>query len=105
MKHRPALLVAILIYVALDVSTPEIPGAFVFDTADAVESTQIRARAAIETAELSAPVRDRFVLARPLLEFKDRLTPAATVERGWHAVLIWRSRALLDPAPPSEDPH
>ena len=35
---RPALLVAVLIYVALDLSLAGMPGAFVFDPAESVES-------------------------------------------------------------------
>ena len=106
MKHRPALLLAILVYVTLDLSLPAMPGAFVFDSSDSVESIRIRARAAIEIAVLPASARDAFVLSRPPLDFKDRLTPAESIQRGRRPVLSWRSRALLhDPAPPSDDPH
>jgi hypothetical protein len=105
-KHRPALLLAILVYVTLDLSLPAMPGAFVFDSSDSVESIRIRARAAIEIAVLPASARDAFVLSRPPLDVKDRLTPAESIQRGRRAVLSWRSRALLhDPAPPSDDPH
>lgn len=105
MKHRPALLLAILVYVTLDLSLPAMPGAFVFDSSDSVESIRIRARAAIEIAVLPASARDAFVLSRPPLDVKDRLTPAESIQRGRRPVLSWRSRALLDPAPPSDDPH
>jgi hypothetical protein len=105
-KHRPALLLAILVYVTLDLSLPAMPGAFVFDSSDSVESIRIRARAAIEIAVLPASARDAFVLSRPPLDVKDRLTPAESIQRGRRPVLSWRSRALLhDPAPPSDDPH
>ncbi len=104
-KHRPALLLVILLYVTLDLSLPAMPGAFVFDSADSVESTQIRARAAVEIVVLPAPVRDAFVLPRPPLDVKNRLTPTGTAPRERGPVLSWRSRALHDPAPPSEDPH
>lgn len=105
MKHRPALLLAILVYVTLDLSLPAMPGAFVFDSSDSVESIRIRARAAIEIAVLPVPARDAFVLSRPPLDVKDRLTPAESIQRGRRPVLSWRSRALHDPAPPSDDPH
>ncbi len=104
-KPRPALLVAILLYVTLDLSLPAMPGAFVFDSSDSVESTQIRARAAVEIVALPAPVRDAFALSRPPLDVKDRRTPAESVQRGRRPALSWRSWALHDPAPPSEDPH
>jgi hypothetical protein len=37
-KCRRELLLAILVYVALDLSLPAMPGAFVFEAADSVES-------------------------------------------------------------------
>jgi hypothetical protein len=104
-KHPPALLLAVLLYVTLDLSLPAMPGAFVFDSADSVESTRSRARGGVDIVVLPAPLRDPFVLLRPLLAVKDRLTPADSVPQGRHPVPIRRSRALLDPGPPSEDPH
>lgn len=104
-KPRPALLLAILLYVTLDLSLPAMPGAFVFDSSDSVESVHIRARAALEIAVLPASARDAFVLSRPPLDVKDRLTPAESIQRGRRPVLSWRARALHDPAPPSDDPH
>lgn len=104
-KHPPAFLLAILLYVTLDLSLPGMPGAFVFDSSDSVESTRIRARAAVEIIVLPAPLPDAFFPLRPALEAEDRLAPAKSVERGRRPVPIWRARAPLDPAPPSEDPH
>jgi len=57
-KHRPALLLAILIYLTLDLSLPTMPGVFVFEAADSVESTQIRTRAAAETVAPPALTHD-----------------------------------------------
>jgi hypothetical protein len=104
-RPRPALLLAILLYVMLDLSLPAMPGAFVFDSSDSVESIRIRARVAVEIAVLPASARDAVVLSRPPLDVKDRLTPAESIQRGRRPVLSWRSRALHDAAPPSEDPH
>jgi len=104
-KQRPALLVAILLYVTLDLSIAAMPGAFVFDSSESVECTQSRVRAAVETGALPAPAPDASVLARPRLDVKDRLTRDDSVERTGPRVPSWRSRALHDPAPPSEDPH
>jgi hypothetical protein len=103
--HRRALVVAILLYVTLDLSSPAMPGAFVFDTMDSVESAHTRARAASERVMLAPPVRDPFVLARPLLDLRDQPRPAESVEREWRPVLPRHARARLDSAPPAEDPH
>jgi len=101
---RPLFLVAVLVYVTFDLSLPAMPGAFVFEAAESVESTQGRARAAAEAVVLSAAARDAFVPSRPL-EVKDRLISTESVERRGDAVMGWRVRARHDPAPPSEDPH
>ena len=102
---RPMLLLAVLVYVTLDLSLPAMPGAFVFEAAESVESTQSRARAAAEAVVLPAPARDAFMPSRPPLEVKDRLTSTEVVERRGDAVMGWRLRAPHDSAPPSEDPH
>jgi hypothetical protein len=104
-KLRPALLLAILLYVALDLSLPAMPGAFVFDATDSVESTQTRPRLSVETVLLPAPVKDALVPAPPPRDDRRRLASAARAERERRPVPIRRSRPLHDPAPPSEDPH
>ena len=104
-KHRPALLLAVLLYVTLDLSLPTMPGAFVFDPAESVESTHARARAVAEIVVLPAPAPDTFALWQPPVDVRARLTPIVAMERARRPVLSWRARALLDPAPPSEDPH
>jgi hypothetical protein len=104
--HRQLLVLAVLIYVTLDLSLPAMPGAFVFEPADSAESTQVRARGTTETVALPAQARDPgFVLFRPLLEVKERLAPASSAERHGRPVVSWRSQAPYDSAPPSEDPH
>lgn len=102
--HRPMLLLAVLVYVALDLSMPAMPGAFTFDAAESVESTQGRARAAGEAVVLPAPARDSFAPSR-LLEHQDRLTRPEPIERRRDTAMDWRVRAPHDPSPPSEDPH
>ena len=97
---------AILAYVTLDLSLPEMPGAFVFEPADSAESTQIRARAAAEMVALSAQARDRgSVLSQPPLEPKALFAPTRSAERHVQPVVSWRPRAPYDSAPPSVDPH
>ena len=105
MRHRPALLLAILVYVTLDLSLPAMPGAFVFDSSDSIESTRTRLRAVGDAGVVPAPLPDGVVSARPRMDARERLTPAESTPRGARPVVIWRSRALSDPAPPSEDPH
>lgn len=104
-KQRRGLLLAILVYVTLDLSLAAMPGAFVFEPAESVETTRIRARTAAEAVVLPAPPRDAFVLSKLPPVVKDWLAPTSSVERRGPPVLSWRSRAPHDPAPPSEDPH
>jgi len=103
--HRPTLLLAVLVYVTLDLSLPAMPGAFVFEAAESVESTRSRARSAAEAVVLPAAARAAFVRSRPQLEVKDRLTSTESVARRRDPVMGWRAHAPHDPAPPSEDPH
>jgi hypothetical protein len=105
MRHRRSLVLAILIYVTLDLSLPEMPGAFVFEPADS-ESTQVRARAAAETVGLPALAPDPGpLLFQPPREGDKRLAHVNSPERRARPVVSWQSRAQYDPAPPSEDPH
>ena len=106
MRHRRSLVLAILIYLTLDLSLPAMPGAFVFEPADSAESTQVRARAAAEIVALPAQARDPgLVLFQPPLEGNQRLAHGSSAERRARPVVSWPSRAPYDPAPPSEDPH
>ena len=106
MTHRRLLVLAVLIYVTLDMSLPAMPGAFVFAPADSAEGTEVRARAAAETVALPAQARDAgFVLFQPPLEVEERLASVSSAERHGQPVVSWRSQAQYDPAPPSEDPH
>ena len=101
-----AVFFAILVYVTLDLSLPAMPGAFVFEPADSVESTQVRARTATETLVLSAQARDPgWALFQPPLERKERLAPSCSVELHRSPVLSWRSLARYDSPPPPKDPH
>ena len=106
MAHPRRLVLAVLIYVTLDLSLPGMPGAFVFEPESSAESTQVRARAAAETVALPALAADpRFALSCPPDE--ERPAPRVTTAKlpTWHAV-SWQSRAQDDPAPSlSEDPH
>ena len=106
LSHRRLLVLAVLIYVTLDLSLPSMPGAFVFAPADSAESTRVRARVAAETVALPAQARNPgFALFQPPLEVRERLAPSNSAERRWRPVVSWRSQATDDLAPTSEDPH
>jgi hypothetical protein len=101
---RSAFLVAVLMYVALDLSLPTMPGAFVFDPDDSVESLQqVRARAGAEAETLPASADTAFGLAPVPRGAADRLAP--TRPGPTRPRLSRRSAALDDPPPSSEDPH
>jgi hypothetical protein len=105
-KYHRVFVLAILIYLTLDLSLAAMPGAFVFAPADSAEGTEVRARGATETVVLPGQSRDPgFVLFQPPLEVEERLAPVSPVERRGQPVVSWQSRAQYDPAPPSEDPH
>jgi hypothetical protein len=105
MKYRPALLVAVLLYVTLDLSLPAMPGAFVFDPADSIESIQAgRGRAATEVVMPHVPSGDA-VLPSRRPEINDRRTPTPPVERRGRPFVSYLSRASSDPPSSSEDSH
>jgi hypothetical protein len=106
MSGRRGLLLVILMYVTLDLSLPMVPGAFVFDPADSIESVQnARGRPAARVAIRAAPVGDSFKLSPPFVNHKPRITPMAAVALPVHPVASYRARATVDPAPRPEDPH
>jgi hypothetical protein len=105
MKCRGELLVAILIYVTLDLALPAMPGAFVFEPADSVESIG-GGRPAVRGVVLPAPVGGSIPVA-PLLvaEARHHLPgrgEAAPLDR---PSVHHLARGRCEPAPPSEDPH
>jgi len=90
---RRVLILALLVYVTLDLSIPAMPGAFGFDPDDSVESVyQTRARAA---AEAAIPPASGAAGRRPA-----PVGPARERSRSSR-----RSSASDEPPPPSEDPH
>jgi hypothetical protein len=107
-RHRWQLVLAILVYVTLDLSLAEMPGAFVFEPGDSVESVQgsgSRARAAADVVVLPAEAGSRPVLSRLPADYARRLARADRIELRWHPVRSRPSSAHVDPAPQSEDPH
>lgn len=100
------MLLAILLYVTLDLSVPTIPGAFVFESADSVEINSARSgQGKVDISLLPALARDSFGVSQAPLNLRDRLAANSNVALLGHPILNRLPRAALDPAPPSEDPH
>jgi hypothetical protein len=107
MKHRRGLLLVILIYVALDLSSCEMPGAFVFDAASSVESIHdARARTTATIIVLPTPARESFVLSQQARgEITHRLPQGSEVADSRLPVVNRLPRATCASPPSSEDPH
>jgi hypothetical protein len=107
---RRGVLLAVLVYVALDLSLPGMPGAFVFDTAESVESAQgARARGAgALAAEPTAAAR--ISASQPQIPDPPRRLLAAAVPRASEpprdaSRLPCGAAGSAPSASPSEDPH
>jgi hypothetical protein len=105
-RHRTAPLWALLVYVALDLSLPGMPGAFVFEPGDSVESVQgARARGACDVVVAPAEAVGAAVPSGPPAEYAPRLVRAQRVEPRGGPVRPRPFLAYVDQSPPSEDPH
>jgi hypothetical protein len=96
--------VAVLIYVALDLSSPEL-GAFGFDPADSVESIQTtNGRATARVVVVPSPAEHAFLTSQARPDLRPCQLPGelAAVAR---PVVSCLPRARCEPARPSEDPH
>jgi hypothetical protein len=105
MTRRRAFLVAVLVYVTLDLALPAMPGAFVFEPADSVESIG-GGRSAVRGVVVPAPVAGSAPVAPRLATGARPHGP----RRGEVPLLDAPSmphlaRARCEPARPSEDPH
>ena len=106
MTARGAFLVALLLYVTLDLSLPSMPGAFVFEASDSVEGLQsIRVRQAAEPVmaptapgELTSAVTAHTVLGR-------RFAPRRVPRRRRRLRDDRPARRLTSSPGPSEDSH
>ena len=102
--RRSVFLVAVLVYVTLDLSLPAMPGAFVFDPGESVESVQqARARAASEAVMQPVSARDELLAGQVPSAAPAR--PASTGPTPARFHVTRRSGLRGEPAPPSEDPH
>lgn len=104
MSRRRGLLLALLVYVTLDLSLPAMPGAFVFEPDDSVESiTRARESATAVAPPLidrSAPPAGLTVSVVPAPPVPERLR---LVPRVHHAVPAPARRRSAPPV--AEDPH
>jgi hypothetical protein len=116
--RRRGFLCALLLYFAFDLSLPMLPGAFVFEPENSIESIQVqRGRQAsfvlawldLDVDEIRrggrlAPTRVPFVRSEPTMDASDRRAPTNELVLGFR-VSTHRPRATLDAAPSSEDSH
>jgi hypothetical protein len=102
--HRTLLLV-VLAYVSLDLSTPMVPGAFVFEVEDSVESVQGHGgRRTTQVVMAPLPPRCPIPAFRPAVDFTRRPVRALEVESPDDArVASYLPRAALAPTSVPED--
>jgi hypothetical protein len=99
------VLFALLLYVTLDLSLPAMPGAFVFEPTDSVESAQMnRGRVAGEVDPAHLVHQAVVVPAPPRADVGDGPRPARNAGLAELCVVNRLPRATLASAPPSEDP-
>ena len=102
------LVVLILVYVALDLSLPAMPGAFVFDAGASIESVQ-RSRAHDVAAAVADPVIARDRREPATVAAAEPLTPSAEIRRLAPVPTRLRSGRHMTTTPesprPAEDPH
>jgi len=104
-SRRQAILVAILVYVTLDLSLPTMPGAFVFEPDDSVESIG-RGRLVARIAVVPAPGGSSFLpSSHPPGDLRHRLRASRGVQLMGRRPVSWLPRATCPPSPPAEDPH
>jgi len=100
------LLLAVLLYVVVDLSCAEMPGAFVFDAADSVESIDAsRTRVTARVVILPPPPIDAVPVSPSRRDPSHGAVARSHVTPRRHSVVCRLPRALCDPAPSSEDPH
>jgi hypothetical protein len=98
-----AVLLGVLAYVTLDLSTPFVPGAFVFDVEDSIESVQGQGgRRAVEAATVPLP-RLPIPALRPVVEAPRRPEPPSELAQPHPRATTYRPRASLAPASGPED--
>jgi hypothetical protein len=106
-KARRSLLLIVVLYIGLDFSLPDMPGAFVFDPAGSVESIGLaRPRPAEKITALPIPIGGaflRFDLQRS--DLRHRRPLRSEVVRPEAIMVNYLPRAICAPPRPPEDPH
>ena len=102
MKSRRVLVLVVLVYVALDLSSPAIPGAFVFEPGDSVESVA-RARVILS---IVAPILlgGTGIVVPADVEDESRPVPAGIVPTPAPPPRP-PARTAIESTSESEDPH
>ncbi len=104
-RHRHVVL-GILLYVTLDLSMASMPGAFVFDAAQSVESPHGgRVGRAADSIIRAVATHDSPPCLAPAPDATRRAPVPAAAAPGERVTPRWLARAALDLASPSEDPH
>jgi hypothetical protein len=105
--HGRLLVLAFLVYLALDLSVAALPGIFAFDLAESAESTQVRARVAPEDVAPLPPARDPGIARQPGQAKAGLASPSGAAPRPWVGRVIRLSArgAPHDVPAGSEDPH
>src|ERR1044071_6795613 len=98
MKGRGMLLV-VLLYFSIDLSVPEIPGAFMFEADDSVEISMTNAsETKLELFLMPALIRDSSVVSQPPVDRRDDLGMTLRDALRGRSVRTQLPRAILDPA-------
>ena len=96
---------AILVYVTLDLSLPTMPGAFVFEPDDSVESIG-GGRLVARIVVVPAPGGSSFLpSSHPPGYLRHRLRATCVARPMGRRLVSWLPRAACPPSPPAEDPH
>jgi hypothetical protein len=103
-RHR-GLLVALLVYVSLDLSIAAMPGAFVFEPGDSVESAHRRCEDAAGAALARAEPVSVHCAPVPHVHATGEVAVVTRVRPRARFVGIRLPRARLTSPVPSEDPH
>jgi hypothetical protein len=104
MVCRRVLLVAILLYLALDLSLAAMPGAFVFEVADSVETTAGGRPTAKVVVVPAPPAGSSLIVSHLRCETWHRVPPRREVVDLGSPPAHRLARGACHPSPPSEDP-
>ena len=103
-KCSRALLLAMILYVTLDMALPLVPGAFVFDASESVEIMP-GSRMIVPLVALPALARGLSAPAALSDDQPDRIAPPRNSAGREPAGARWRPRAALSAPASPEEPH